>query len=253
MSELITAAQIIAGTGAAGWLADKLLTPSIEGLGEQFKAYASARLAQIFGAASEKVRAEDVRSLPPGFALTFLQSASFSEEDEALSDMWANLLAAAATKFESRQTAYVSILSQLAGSDARVLNEILPVGLERMYAGVTATNARTEMRVRLANQINNISPDRVSGHQEIERLLHLDLGLPGRVNSARVYFVEGSENRVLSGGREDQSLEQANLIRLGLCERFEVSNSLTHMDVGFEGVLLTALGLKFLQSCRLNR
>ena len=250
--DFVTAAQIIAGTGATGWFADKLLGPSVAGLGDMMKAYSGDRLRKIFGRASQKVAAEDLKALPPGFAITFMQKASFSEDEEILTEMWANLLSSAATKFESRQSAYVEILSQLTSSDARVLDEVLPLGGEKKYEPGRAVNERIEMKVRLAKGIKNISDSQEAGLIEVQRLLHLDMEWPGRVNSARVYFTDEGKSEVVSGGNADQSANQDNLVRLGLLERFEISNSLTPSDVGFNGVFLTTLGLTFVQACRMG-
>jgi hypothetical protein len=250
MNELVTAAQIIVGSQSVGWFADKLLGPSFDGLGEQFKAFAGARLNKIFGRANEKVQLDCVVALPPGFALTFVQKASFSEEDDLLTEMWSSLLACAGTKYESRQASYVDILSQMTAADARFLDDIVPLGGEGTLSAIRAVNEKIDTKVRLAKQINNISADEEAGLNEIQRLYNLDLGWPGQVNSARVYYANDGQNHLLSGGRPYDTSAQDNLVRLGVLETFEVSNSLTPMDVGFEGVFLTTLGLGLLRSCR---
>src|SRR6476661_9180221 len=158
--ELVQAAQIIAGTGAAGWLADKLLGPSAQALGEQFKAYAGERLRKIFQRASEKVELDGVQALPPGFAMNFVQKASYSDDDENLTDMWANLLSSAAVNFKNRHSAYVEILSQMTASDARVLDWIIPESKARELGRMRAINDKMEIKLGLAKGINNISKNR---------------------------------------------------------------------------------------------
>ena len=89
--------SLLIGAGA-GWFANKVFGPSADALGQELKAYSSSRLGKIFKRAAERSKPEQVEALPPGFVVTFFQKASFSEDDESLTEMWANLLAQAATE-----------------------------------------------------------------------------------------------------------------------------------------------------------
>lgn len=121
MGELVTAATVLVGSGAGGWLVDKLLGPSFDALGEHFRAYAGDRLGKVFGRAESKVDKERLSPLPAAFALEFTRKASSSEEDETITEMWASLLAAASVEYHSRHMLYVDILSQLSPAEAKLV------------------------------------------------------------------------------------------------------------------------------------
>jgi hypothetical protein len=248
--EIISAAEILAGSGAAGWLADKLLGPSAQALGEQIQVYASERIRRILGKASKKVDHSNIQAPPPGFTVIFFQRASLSEDDDTLTEMWANLLASAATSYSSRHAAYVEILSQLTAADALALSDLVPVDM-LYHPQITApVNYKIELLTNLARGIKNVSGTEAEANDELQRLLNLKLSWPGRVYSGRVYFKGKERNQVITGGRSDHLASLDNLVRLGLIERFDVSNSLTQYDVAVEGVLVTMFGIGFIQTSR---
>ena len=248
--EIVSAAEILAGSGAAGWFADKLLGPSAQALGEQIKIYATDRIRKIVGKAAEKVDQAKIRPLPPGFAVIFFQRASFSEDEATLTDMWANLLASAGTSYSNRHAAYVEILSQLTGADALALSDFVP--LETIYHPqmTRAVNLRLELLRSLAKSIKNVSETEEEARQELDRLFNYKFNWPGRVTSGRVYFKGIDHDRVITGGTGDHLGSIDNLVRLGLIEKFDVSNSLSQYDVAVEGILVTMLGVGFIQTCR---
>ena len=103
-AELVEAAEILVGSGAAGWVVDKLLGPSASALGEQIKVYGTGRFRSVVSvfATKAETRQHDLQALPPGFAYQFFQKASFSEDDEFITECWANLLLSAATEYAPR-------------------------------------------------------------------------------------------------------------------------------------------------------
>ncbi len=123
-AELVTASQILAGTGAAAWVVDKLLGPSAEGLGEQIKMYAGSRLTAIFSRIAELTGPDNVPLLEPALAVEGLRKASLSEEDVLVTDMWARLLLNSSENSASKSLIFADILSQLSANEANILNEI---------------------------------------------------------------------------------------------------------------------------------
>jgi hypothetical protein len=248
--ELVSAATILAGSGAGTWLADKLLGPSANALGEQIRAFAGDRLSKIFNRTESRIKPDAVHALPPGFLVQFVQKASFSEDDDTLTDMWANLLASAATKYVRRHAAYVEILSQLTGFDAEVLSRLVPTDTPYFPQLSAPVNLRIELLSKIARSIKNISKTQQEAHEELNRLFRTRLDWPGEITSGRVYFEGEGGNHPLTGGNPDQFASYDNLVRLGLIQRFDVSNSLSQYDVAVEGVLVTMLGIGFTQTCR---
>jgi hypothetical protein len=248
--EIVTAASILVSGGTGGWLADKLLGPSFNALGEQFRAFAGKRLSSIFSAADKLTDQEKLEALPPGFALEFLQKASFSEDDEGLTRLWAGLLIEASKEFDSRHVSFVSILSQLTSTDAEVLNGLVSHEFYPVNLITIPVTLNLDTRTKIASEIKNVCDSDTEAEAEISRLIDLDLGWPGKVTSIRIYYKDGDKQHVLSGGLLDKKSSFENLLRLGLLEKFEVSNSLTPYAVGVEGYLVTVLGLMFIQTCR---
>ena len=248
--EIVTAASLLVSGGAGGWLADKLLGPSFDALGEQFRAFAGKRLSSIFTTAGKMTDHEGLEALPPGFALEFIQKASFSEDDESLTKLWAGLLIEASKNFDSRHVSFVNILSQMTSGDAGVLDSLVPDDFYPISLITVPVAINLNTRTKIASEIKNVCDSDIEAEAEINRLISLDLGWPGKITSARIYYKEKEEQQVLTGGILDKKSSFENLLRLGLLEKFEVSNSLTPYAVGVEGYLLTVLGLMFIQTCR---
>jgi hypothetical protein len=236
--------------GAGAWLANKLFGPSADALGKELQTYGSNRLTKIFNRAQSKLSPDEVRPLPPGFALQLMQRASFSEEDEGLTEAWANLLANASRKFDSRFSSFVEILSQLSAFDAMVLSKLVPE--ETFYHPSTSmpVNLRLEIKLKLASDLKSISDTKEDAENEFARLMKVDLGWPGRVTAARVHYRDGQDIRPISGGVSDQFASFDNLVRLGLVSRFDLDISMKPYETGLEGVLVTMLGIGFIQTCR---
>ncbi|NNC47586.1 MAG: DUF4393 domain-containing protein [Sphingomonas sp.] len=236
--------------GGGAWLADKLLGPSAEAIGDQLKAYAGDRIRKIFDRAETKIDPIAVKPLPPGFAMIFVQRASSSEEDENLTEMWANLLKSAAESFSSRHTAYAEILSQLTPLDAQSLEELVPADTLFFPALAMPVNLRVELRLKITNEMKNVSSSKEEAQEEFDRLMNCSLDWPGRITSARIHYKDGDVERPLTGGISDLFATHDNLYRLGLIERFEIDNSSKRYETAVEGVLVTALGVGFIQTCR---
>ena len=244
--------SLLIGAGA-GWFANKVFGPSADALGQELKAYSSSRLGKIFKRAAERSKPEQVEALPPGFVVTFFQKASFSEDDESLTEMWANLLAQAATEFTNRHAAYVTILSELTAFDAMILADLVPDDTPFFPQMSAPVNLKVELRRNLAREIKNISDTREGAQAEFDRLMNFNFEWPARITAARLHYqIDGDRKNTspLTGGRSDQFASFDNLCRLGLIERFDLNNSMTPYETAVEGILVTMLGIGFVQTCR---
>ncbi len=236
--------------GGGAWLAGKLFGPSADALGKELQTYGSNRLKTIFNRTQSKLSPEEVVPLPPGFALQFMQKASFSEDDEALTEAWANLLANASRKFDSRYSSFVEILSQLSAFDAAALSKLVPEDTHYHANLSMPVNLRLEIKLKLANEIRATSDSKIAAEKEFERLMQFDLGWPGRVIAARVHYKDDERTLPISGGTPDQFASFDNLVRLGLLARFDLDISMKPYETGLEGVIVTMLGIGFTQTCR---
>lgn len=248
-SELITTAQIVAGTGALAWVADKLLGPSAEAVGDQIKIYASARVEAIFARIAQKRSADQLASIPPAFAVAAIQRASISDDDTQITEMWANLLIAASEQFESRMTVYADILSQIGPNEARLLRD---TALRHDLRGAgNVDNLEINLRIRL-NALKlkgTLNFDDANDAVEFIRRVFDDLP---------VVF----ERLVIAvGGNEGQSvglIEKAKTVSCLVLERQNLFKKLTfEYNAGAIGPSLmkadlfvpTDLGLDFLSVC----
>lgn len=249
MVEPVSGAGIVL-FGAGAWLAGRLFGPSADALGKELQIYGSNRLKKIFDRAQTKLLPHEVTPLPPGFALQFMQRASFSEDDDALTEAWANLLANASRKFDSRFTSFVEILSQLSAFDALVLSKLVPEDIYYDASQSMPVNLRMELKLKLANEIRSTSDSKEAAEEEFARLMQVDLGWPGRVTAARVHYKNSDGTFPMSGGVPDQFASFDNLVRLGLLGRFDIDISIKPYETGVEGVIVTMLGIGFTQTCR---
>jgi hypothetical protein len=240
--------------GGGAWLADKVLGPSAEGMGEQLKAYAGDRLRKIFNRAEDKTDPELVRPLPPGFAMIFVQRASSSEDDPQLTEMWANLLKSAATSFSSRHTAYAEILSQLTPFDVSELSSFIDEQIPITPDGDRHVNRVVQLKRHVVTELNNVTRSSIKHSESQEKfneLLNITTDWPMRVTQANLAFenLDGSIGSI-TGGRASMFDSVDNLVRLGLLERFSVSNSTDPYLIAVEGYFATGLGVSFVQTCR---
>lgn len=118
--------------GAVGFLR-RLFGPAASEIGEVFadkvRAYRSKNLQTVLLRAEEKVGSSEFQSLPLRFSIPFAERASLVD-DEELTEMWANLLASAATDYAAEHISFINILSRLSASEARLLERLVPDKLE---------------------------------------------------------------------------------------------------------------------------
>lgn len=122
MEPIITSGAMLVGAGA--WFADKIFSPSAILLGDSLKLYVTERVRKIFLRAEEIAdETESFQELPPAFMLKFLQDSSISDDDEIITDMWANLLLNSSKDIKSRNSFYISIISRIGAPEAHALQK----------------------------------------------------------------------------------------------------------------------------------
>jgi hypothetical protein len=257
--ELVSAAAILATSGSGTWLADKLLGPSFEALGEQFKAFAGERLKSIFNRAGAKVDPAQVNELPPGFALQFVQKASFSEEDNKITEMWSNLLISASKDFNIRHSLFAEILSQLCAVDAKYIDSLARPDHPVLMKALDFSRMSMPVNIKsvLRRQIISIGKWPAENSDECHKLLQLiqdmDWIWPGQfVSISCPYIFDGNKIGFIDGGSKNSSPPNSLdvLERQGLVAPFGFEFGSPLASPLIEGVLVTGLGIQFVQTCR---
>ena len=256
-AELVTAASILAGSGVSTWVADKLLGPSFDALGEQFRAYAGDRLSKILQRFESKLEPEQLTQLPPGFALQYFQKASFSEDDETLTEMWANLLVSASRGYHSHHANFADILSRLGPEEVRLLNDLVPRG--ETFAPCPPVNLKSSIREELAAEFKAIyyRSERTAeqmGKEAVDRsqlLYKKKLSWPGRITAVDYpYSCQDPHVYGKSSGGFNMDATYDVLAGQRLIDHFAFDLSQSFSSPYVEGVLVTSLGINFVQTCR---
>lgn len=125
--EVVQAATVVAGSGAATWFADKVFGPSVDALGVNLKAYLQSRVPAIFANAAEKVKNTnlEITSVKPGLLARMVVDASFSEEVEEITDWWANLFISAAYQGRNEHAVFSDIMAVIGPDEAQCLQQFI--------------------------------------------------------------------------------------------------------------------------------
>ena len=247
--EIVTAAQILVGSGVAGWAADKLLGPSFDALGEQVKIYASVRWSQIF----EKIEylAEDLKigSLPPAFTYQALQKSSISEESEIITEMWARLLIDAGQDFSARHSLFLDIIGIMNSADARFFEAIFqnkksPSNIEDV----------ARLSQRILSEFSSGTCDRDGAQNIARKIMNSEIGFEAFILSVGVpYNIDGKTGEVhadqIAYERSKFASESDSLVRNGLVRPFIISHNDPYSNPHIEGVIVTELGKEFHAAC----
>jgi hypothetical protein len=246
---------------AASWAGKKILGPSLDELGSQLKIFAGNRIEKIFFKV-ESVAADDqsLNQIPPAFALKFFQAASLSEDDELITELWANLLVNASKDFTQRKVLYLDILEKLSADDAKILDQLtnpLPDDLKTHSVRWQLENIRMRgvfaaeriLRVRGLTHFDGDAADEFN--DEMENINH---PWPAKILGSIVPYtplvVEGSGSPSSSAsGLANSNAPYDALVRQRLIQTFEIS-FISGFTIELEGVMATALGVEFIRNCR---
>jgi hypothetical protein len=254
-------ALIVGSAGAGTWLADKVFGPSAEALGEALRVYLGDRVSKVFSRAETLADdPETLQQLPPGFLFKFIQSASFSEDDEIITEMWANLLLSSSRGFQQRHVLYLDILDKLAAEDAKILDDLISPLLNPIQSH-SVQMLLEYVRIRGLTSAEHILSERglthfdgVAANQFNDEMWTLKHHWPSRILGSLVPYtplmVEGHGSATSSSsGLANSNAPYDALIRQRLVQTFEVS-FICGFQIELEGVMATALGVEFIRNCR---
>ncbi|MEL7689884.1 Abi-alpha family protein [Citromicrobium bathyomarinum] len=219
-------------------------------MGEQIKLYGSDRLRAVFQKAEELSSSEELNAIPPGFAVQLLQKASVSEDDPNLTEMWAHLLLSASKNFSNRHAIFADILSQINSFDAMQLNNIVPESAHGGPQTQMSVNQKSSLRQRFQSSFKWPVANADEARDEFNKLISFDLLWPGRVTSATYPYLQDGQLATLAGGSGDQFASYDALFRQGLIDRFSFDLGEPLKSPYLEGFLVSALGVRFTQTCR---
>lgn len=242
-------------TGAAivglGWAGKKVLGPSFDELGEQLRVYFSGRLSKISEKIDEIGLRSDTKPLPAGFAYLAIQKASFSEDEELITTMWARLLIDAATEYKPRHVLIADILSQLTADDAKELDGVVSVDYLNNFSTGVQVNVRNNLREYFEKILKQPPHTLVDTQRLVSQVMMAKPYWPSIISNVHVPYLEGSENELRwYRGMQGASTSHDVLMRQGLLERFSFDLNSSSPSPTVEGLMITGLGLEFLDACR---
>lgn len=237
--------------GASAWLADKLFGPSAEALGDQLKLFAGERLSKVFRRVEILGIPKEATALPPGFAYTVVQKISLSEDNEKLTEMWAHLIRNASSGYRSNHVLYAEILSQIGPDEATILDELAPNDLDIAIPVIVPVSVVSSIRQAVENATMLGAISGAQATVEINKLLNLQLPWPGQVTSVTMpYRGPNDTDCQWADGGVEVSVAHEVLIRQQLIEKLAFDLRLSMPAASVEAVMVTGLGLDFLNSCR---
>ena len=246
--ELVTAASILVGSGVSAWVADKLLGPSFDGLGEQFRAYAGQRITKILKKFQSETDPNDLNTLPPGFAIQFFQKASYSEDDDRLTAAWASLLSSASRSFENRHMLFADILGVMSASDAKFFDGIFRVSDES-----EAVEDVQRLSGYLESHYSHVGGPLDTAVTLVDQIRAIPIGFPCAFRLITVRYSDYSPNHRHADHvhvwRSESETEIDALVRNGLLREFSINLESPYHRPGIEGVVVTALGIEFRKIC----
>ena len=262
MPEPISTGALIVG---AGWAGRKVLGPSLDEFGGQLRLYAGDRIKKIFDALEKKKPNQKLLNpLPPAFSLKFIQSASLSDDDEILTNMWANLLINASSNYSNRKVLFVDILETLSIEDARVLDDLIVPGLEyEFFDNLGSIGDLIRLRARMLaegflREAGLTHFDDSCAHKfndELEKLKFENwpikiIGSRAPYDLTKITMQDNVVYPTLSSIGIVGSLAKYDpLIRQRLLQTFQF-DFIAGFEIEIDGVMATSLGIDFISNCR---
>jgi hypothetical protein len=221
----------------------------------------AVRLARVEVAARITRRAKSIadeaglqlQAPPLKFLVPFFERASTEDDtDDDLMAMWANLLAAAGSNYDARQMRYTSILSEMSGEQARILDAIA-----HNYGGVVEANSLLSglhFSLTESGLTSIIKDNEDIAPQDMLASLQVILCKPG------VSIVHIACNKRFKGPSalweddevyaQPRSLDFEILVSLGLLSKVIVSNAMArYADISVALYHLSPLGFHFWSAC----
>ncbi|WP_417611746.1 Abi-alpha family protein [Parasphingorhabdus sp.] len=112
-----------------GWFANKVFGPSADAIGGGLKAHLESRVPAIFNRAETLAKEGNIQIGPikPGLLTKMIIDASFSEENDGITQWWANLFVSAGSRqVETNvQAVFSDIMAMIGPNEANVLEEFV--------------------------------------------------------------------------------------------------------------------------------
>lgn len=267
MVEPVTTGALLVGSafGAGAWFVEKVLGPSADAMGQSLRLFLSERISKVFARAEELVGDRDsLQQIPPAFMIKFIQAASFSEDTDVITDLWANLLISSSKKFSNRNALYVDILEGLSSEDAILLDELttseilgVPVNNSMLHVGGVKNALQSSAVSYLAkNGLNHFDLDGAYKFSEniFESRTVSSPKIIGWEISYRPYVSDNNSKTIFYNlfhklGHSDSVAPYDALIRQRLVCEFNFNFNVGSL-VEVHGVAVTSLGLQFITCCR---
>lgn len=111
--------------GSAGWFAGKVLGPSVERLGDNLRFYLESRVPKVFARAGAIAQEEGIEPHPikPGLFTRLIIDASMSDEDEEITEWWANLILEASLAGSNRHAVFSDMMAAVGPQEAMFLQK----------------------------------------------------------------------------------------------------------------------------------
>jgi hypothetical protein len=111
-------------SGGAYWFADKVFGKALEPLGQSLGAYLSVRCNAIFGrsTAIAEERYVDPQPIAPGLLARLVMDASFSTDDEDITEWWANLFVDASIAGDNHHAVFGDMMALLGPKEVQCLD-----------------------------------------------------------------------------------------------------------------------------------
>jgi hypothetical protein len=206
---------------------------------------------------------EIVTPVPNKFIVPFLEQASLEDPDSELVDMWANLLATAATDYSSYHVHFVSIMSQLSAKQGNILKYFigvdsayqLEVGLDNISVYFQSSQIRNTIKQKFERDFKPLhQPD----YEAVAFAMRSLFQGPGLV----LVHIAGEEERtgdyydieVPTCYKDKDEIDYSILEAVGLVRRVETDFfDVCHWAIVVTYYHLTELGLYFAKACGLAK
>ncbi|MGT2501008.1 Abi-alpha family protein [Bradyrhizobium guangxiense] len=205
---------------------------------------------------------EGLKPIGTKFLVPFLEKASLEDKDSPLINMWAGLLASAATGGSSYHVHFVSVISQLSQKQGELLEELIgtksdnvaALAMDRIKASLEHHAVRKSVAQALDELVLSSSTDfdpLTSAIAELMNCVGVEMvfgavGIGSRENYVEIDFCNG--NLYSDGIEVDFSILEA----VGLIRRVEVNFDVGKVySITLEYYHLTSMGYHFAKACGL--
>jgi hypothetical protein len=249
----------VAVFGAGAWFAQQIMQPTIKALGENIQAYLGSRISRVFATSEQIAKASDLKLNPiaPGLLTRMIMDASFSADEEEITEWWAHLFVDASVQGSNQHAVFSDIMALLGPVEVRCLDEFVKSCLQFEHSGfgdylssnMNDTNTGFESAVQ-----NRISQENAADRYDeiVSQLLQGTYGWPIRPTEWRLPRKDG-ESEIVGFGFDswsrDRRLPLGILQRAGILQPLLATFSAWGSNTWVRANGLTPLGYEFYRAC----